>query len=258
MAAPTLAALAPKYARQWADMQINPNRVATLDQIAHRLIANKARYQVIQSKTGVPWWWVAIIHNRESGGNFAGVLHNGEHIIGTGQKTRLVPAGRGPFSSWEEAAIDALLLKGLQKIKNWSLEVSCYRAEEFNGWGYYWRGVPSAYLWSFSNIYRGGKYVADGVWSATAMDAQAGVMPLLKRMMVADPSIKFSPVSIPAESAPKAPPVVRDTSAGAGAGAAAGGLAAWFGAHPIVIVLAAAAVAAAVFFAVRYFKRKDQ
>lgn len=257
MAGPTLAALAAKYQKQWADMKIDAGKVAALDKIAARPIASKARYQVIQSKTGVPWWWVAIIHNRESGGNFAGVLHNGEHIIGTGRKTSLVPAGRGPFSSWEEAAIDALQLKGLHKIKSWSLEVSAYRGEEFNGWGYHWRGVPSAYLWSFSNIYRGGKYVADGVWSPTAMDAQAGIMPLLKRMMAMDASIKFSPVSLPAEPKPVPAPKHNETAGGV-AGMAAGGIAAWLGAHPIVVVAVFVAVMVAVIVGARYLKRKDQ
>jgi lysozyme family protein len=208
MAAPTFAQLKARYTQFWRDMSVHSNRVPTLDAIARKLLANKARYQKVEAKIRVPWWFIAILHNRESSGNFAGVLHNGEHIIGTGKKTRLVPAGRGPFSTWEEAAEDALKMKGLHKITDWSVERVCYEGERFNGFGYYFRGVPSAYLWSFSNIYQGGKYIADGVWSAAARDAQAGIMPLLARMMKLDSSIRFSqPLTAPAPTSSKAPEV---------------------------------------------------
>jgi len=189
VAAPTFVQLSPRYTRFWADMKVTG--VAALDSAGAKLIRSKARYEKVGEALGIPWWFIAILHHRESSGNFAGVLHNGEHIIGTGRKTRLVPAGRGPFTSWEEAAVDALKMKGLHTIREWSVERVCYEAERFNGFGYFWKGVPSAYLWSYSNIYIGGKYVADGVWDGNARDQQVGVMPLLKRMMALDPSIKF-------------------------------------------------------------------
>ena len=194
------------YAEQWELMEIEPGKIQVLDTIARRLIAKKPTYQKVENQLGVPWFFIAVLHNRESSANFAGVLHNGEHIIGTGRKTRLVPAGRGPFDTWEAAAIDALTLKGLHRITDWSIERVCYEGERFNGWGYRNKGVPSAYLWSFSNIYKGGKYVADHVWSSTAKDQQAGIMPLLKRMMVLDPSIGFGKPSAP-KPKPEAPPV---------------------------------------------------
>ena len=36
----------------------------------------------------------------------------------------------------------------------------------------------SAYLWSFTNIYTGGKYIADGVWDEKAISKQVGVAAL--------------------------------------------------------------------------------
>lgn len=203
----------PRYTNFWRDMQ--PQNVGILDSAAAKILRSKARYEKVGRQLGVPWWFIAICHWRESSGNFAGVLHNGEHIIGTGRKTRLVPAGRGPFSSWEEAAVDALRLKGLHNIREWSVERVCYEAERFNGFGYYFHGVPSAYLWSFSNIYKGGKYVADGVWDPSARDQQVGVMPLLLRMMIADKSIRFGRFN-PGAAAPE----VIATTIGAGAGGA--------------------------------------
>ena len=42
--------------------------------------------------------------------------------------------------------------------------------------------MPSPYLWSFSNHYARGKYVADGHFSATAVSQQCGAALLLKRL----------------------------------------------------------------------------
>ena len=57
----------------------------------------------------------------------------------------------------------------LDQVKVWSVERMLYECEKYNGWGYLKRG-PSPYLWSWTNIYRGGKYVEDGVYSASAWD----------------------------------------------------------------------------------------
>jgi lysozyme family protein len=155
---------------------------AGADKFAKKIIANEPRYRKIQDATGVPWYFVGLLHMRESSCDFRGVLHNGEHIIGTKKVTSLVPAGRGPFRSWEEAAIDALKLKGLHKIKDWPVERIAYEAERYNGLGYTKRGVNSPYLWAGSNHQQPGKYVADHQWSPTAMDTQMGVMTVLRRI----------------------------------------------------------------------------
>ena len=59
-----------------------------------------------------------------------------------------------------------------------------YKLEAYNGWGYrdHHPDVNSPYLWSFSNHYKSGKYVADGTFSATAVSAQCGAAVLLKRL----------------------------------------------------------------------------
>jgi lysozyme family protein len=93
-----------------------------------------------------------------------------------GRKTKLVPAGRGPFATWEDAATDALKLKGLHKITDWSIERMGYEGERFNGLGYVGKGVNSAYLWAGSTLEQSGKYVADHVWNKSFDDPQIGVM----------------------------------------------------------------------------------
>ena len=202
MARYTFAALRPEYARRWAEMKIRPGRVKALDAVARKIIAGKEQYQRVEADTGVPWAVVGVLHNREASCDFRGVLHNGEKIIGTGRKTRLVPKGRGPFRTWHEAALDAIAIKGWDKSTVWSIEFFLYASEVFNGMGYRAHGVPSAYLWSFSDQYTKGKYVADHVFDRDAVDRQMGVAPLMRRLFILDPSADFT---TPAASAGEPP-----------------------------------------------------
>lgn len=206
--APTFAGLAPEYARLRATARVTAK--AGVDAAVKTVSAGRARYEEIEVQTGVPWWFIGALHYRESTCDFRGVLHNGERILGTGRKTSLVPKGRGPFSTWEEAAVDALRLKGLHTVTDWSLERALYEGERFNGFCYRNRGVPSAYLWSGTSVYAGGKYVADGKWSATARDKQMGIAPIMFALAPADvvqgnATPDALPVPTPAPARPGAP-----------------------------------------------------
>ncbi len=187
--------LRTEYANLWQRMQIRPEHAAEVDSIAARLIGLKPRYLQVTATTRVPWFIIAVLHQREASASFSGVLHNGEQIIGTGRLTRLVPANRGPFSTWEESAVDALTMSPhrLQEVESWTIERACYEIERYNGFGYrnHHPEVKSPYLWSFSTIYSSGKYVADGQFSSSAVDRQCGTMPILKRMMELDASVRF-------------------------------------------------------------------
>ena len=187
-------------------MAIVPGRQAAVDAIVRKLISNRSRYQSIESQTGVPWYMIAALHMRESDADFSTHLHNGDPLTG---RTYHVPAGRprtgSPPFRWEESAIDALTMHGFNEIHDWPIERVAYECEKYNGWGYRNHGVPSAYLWSFSNIYDGGKYVADGVWSAVAQDQQCGVMPMISRMMALDASIGVATGPV----RPPQPPVIQ-------------------------------------------------
>ena len=148
---------------------------------AKKLSANRSRYEAVSAATGVPWDVIAVIHMRESSADFKGVLHNGQKIIGTGKKTTIVPKGRGPFNTWEEAGIDALMKCApyLGKNKDWSLGNTLDLLEKYNGLGYQKKGLPSPYLWAGTDQYVKGKYVADGKFDANAVDKQLGVVPLM-------------------------------------------------------------------------------
>jgi lysozyme family protein len=80
-------------------------------------------------------------------------------IVGTGRKTRLVPRGLGPFSTWHEAALDALKREGLTGRSNWTPGAMLAALEPFNGYGYRNKGLRSPYIWASTNHQQPGKYV---------------------------------------------------------------------------------------------------
>jgi lysozyme family protein len=119
---------------------------------------------------------------RESDFNFDTYLGNGDPLRnhnGKQIRTIHVPAGRGPFFSWESGARDAIIYDHLDQLKpptdHWDIVTCLMRSEEFNGLGYRSQGRRSPYVWSFTNIYQGGKYIADHKYSAAAWDHQCGV-----------------------------------------------------------------------------------
>src|SRR5208283_6133294 len=65
-----------EYAAAWQQMVILPNRLTSVQSGAARLLEYKARYQAVEGKTGVPWYVIAALHERESGANFTTHLHN--------------------------------------------------------------------------------------------------------------------------------------------------------------------------------------
>lgn len=179
------------YSNLWNKASLRPNRVNSARSVARRLNGNRARYQKAATP-GMPWFWPAIVHNLESGARFDKHMHNGDPLTA---RTRRVPAGRpktgSPPFTWEESARDALELKGLDKIGDWPVSRCLFEFERYNGFGYVARRINSPYVWSFTNLYDKGKYVADGKFSASAVSQQCGAAATLKAMV----DLKF--VSLP-------------------------------------------------------------
>jgi len=188
MSAPSYGARWPVYASQWDAITVLPNRAHEVRSTAVRLCAAKARYRQVEQITGVPWYMIAVIHEREASQNWNTQLAQGDplHRVSTH-----VPRGMGPFASWEAGAVAALKHDGLDKVFDWRLEKLLFYLEAYNGWGYYAHGAPSPYLWGATNIQRPGKYVADGVWSPRPLDQQIGCAALIKVMSGLDTSIQL-------------------------------------------------------------------
>lgn len=194
------------YAADWKRMVVEPRRVAELTSIAKILLASKSRYLAAQAQTGVPWFVIAAWHWRESSGDFSTQLAQGDPLD---QVSTHEPRGRGPFPSWEAGAYDALVaLKALNTVRDWSVERIAYESERYNGFGYRTENVPSAYVWSFSNIYQGGKYVADRVFDRGTWDKQAGVMPMIQALATLDRTIELHSDSD--SDVEELPPIITD------------------------------------------------
>ncbi len=159
--------------------------------VARRLVAAKARYQAVEARTGIPWPFIAVTHQRESSQNWSRSLAQGDPW---NERSTHVPAGRGPFKSWEEAAYDALVncAPHAARNKDWSIGGLLTLLERYNGVGYVNRGLPSPYLWSGTDQYSRGKYVADGVFDPDEVDKQLGCAGLIMAMSSLDQSIEFA------------------------------------------------------------------
>ncbi len=181
-----LNALTRANAGRWSSAR--PTRKAEAAKVALRLYKAKTRYQAVERETGVPWAAIAVIHERESSQDWRASLAQGDPWS---RVSVHVPAGRGPFASWEAAAIDALVKcpPFLARHKDWSIAAALTALETYNGIGYAARGVPSPYLWSGTNQYRAGKYVRDGVYDPGKVDPQLGCAALLIALMEINPSI---------------------------------------------------------------------
>lgn len=177
-------------ARRWAAAKLT--RGPEFIPVARRLVANKARFQAMEGRTGVPWFVIAVIKERESGADPQWLKS-----IAQGQtwskRSTIVPIGRGPFKSWEDAAYDALVNcpPYAAKNKDWTPGGMLTVLEGYNGFGYAARGLPSPYIWSGTDQYKAGKYVADHVFDPNVVDSQLGCAGLLLAMQAIDPSIQF-------------------------------------------------------------------
>lgn len=198
-----IVALKAANTRRWNAAKLTRNYLS----IAQRLVAAKQRYTLVSARTGVPWPVIAVIHMRESSQSWSGSLAQGDPW---NKVSVHVPAGRGPFASWEEAAVDALVdcAPYAARNKDWSIGGTLTMLEQYNGLGYASKGRPSPYVWSGTDQYVSGKYVRDGVYDPNVVDQQPGCANLLMKMMELDPTITFlkDTVIMPSGPTPVAPP----------------------------------------------------
>lgn len=199
-----IAALKIKYAALFEKAKILPARLNEVNKVAARLVRPdaKARYQVISQTTGVPWFIVAVIHEREASQDFTKQLGQGDPL---GQVSRHVPRGRGPWfdhpndppgqDAFYRAAVDALTNcpPKLAGWKDWSAGGACVATLLYNGTGYDdYHHENSPYEAGATDQEQRGKYVGDGQFDAGAWDPQIGCIAMLKAMMAIDPTIAFA------------------------------------------------------------------
>lgn len=171
--------------KRWAVARIQSARKHEFVATAQRLCRaeNIAKFKEAEAKTSVPWFVVAVIKERESGSDPA-FLKNIAQGDPWNKRSIHVPKGRGPFASWLEAAFDALnnCAPYAAKNKDWTPGGTMTLLEQYNGLGYFFKGLPSPYVWSGTDQYARGKYIADDVFSAGTVDVQLGCAGILLAM----------------------------------------------------------------------------
>ena len=186
-------ALKQEYNRLFNSCIIDQSKEQSVEKIVTKILNNKPRYKAAGDPLNIPWFFIAVIHNMEASLNFKLHFHNGDPLTA---RTINVPAGRpksgNPPFTWEESAADALVFERLHLWGDWSAAGLLYKLEAYNGWGYRKKHphVLSPYLWSYSNHYSSGKFVADGRWSENAISQQCGGAVLLRRLVEKN-EIKF-------------------------------------------------------------------
>jgi lysozyme family protein len=178
-----IGALKAANAKRWAVVKPTWDFSA----VAKKLCDAKARYQTVEKETGVPWFFIAVVHEREASQDWNTQLAQGDPL---NRKSVHEPRGEGPYKSWEDSAVAALKPMASGN-KDWTAGGFLATTEQYNGIGYFERGIPSPYNWAHTDQYHSGKYISDGVFSAHTVDSQPGCAGMLLAMMKIDPSIKF-------------------------------------------------------------------
>lgn len=174
------------YLQLWGTMEISDSWDRTARRICEKIIANQHRYAKAVDGTNVPWWFVCVVHAMECSLRFDQHLHNGDPLTGrTKRVPRDRPASGVPPFSWEESARDALEHDRLLGVTDWSLANVLFHWHRYNGINnaYKRNGIPTPYLWSGTQHYRKGKYVADGKFDPNAVSKQVGAAVLLKTLV---------------------------------------------------------------------------
>ena len=177
------AALTKEYSDLFNRCEIAADKMTEVNEVVERILHFKNLYAPIAAQSTVPWYVIAVIHNMECGLDFTKHLHNGDSLK---RRTVNVPVGRPktgqPPFAFDVSALDALEYDKFTTWRDWSIGGICYKLEGFNGWGYRAQKINSPYLWSYSNLYTSGKYIADKKWSKAAVSRQCGAAVILRRM----------------------------------------------------------------------------
>ena len=211
---PTFQSMESNYVELNAHASIVPSRERELSIACEGLIRNKAIYVRLGLESDVPPAALMALSSREMNGDIHCYLGNGQRLT---MRTTIVPKNRGPFPDTHDGFVaggmDALRLDGWTEITKqygkWTLPLFAYFTEEWNGWGYRYRRIPSPYVYGATTVQRPGKFVRDGVFDSSVMDPQLGTLAIVEELVKQDPSLKFYDDDVPKIETPSIiPPVV--------------------------------------------------
>lgn len=167
----------------WQKCQITSSRVHEVGSVANQIAGFRNQfYEPVSAMTGVPWYVIGLLDDREESFNHNDYLGQGDPL---NKKTINVPAGRGPFTgpnAWIDGAIDAIHISGWDRLpsgSHWDIVTTLMKCEMFNGLGYAHMGLRSPYVWGATNQQQRGKYVRDRVFDPNVWDVQVGCAAVL-------------------------------------------------------------------------------
>lgn len=179
--------LGGEYQAYFAACVPDPAHVRDLQFFTGTLQKSRPTYESVGSDLAIPWYFIGLLHGMECEFDFGAHLHNGNPLTA---RTVDEPRGRPPTGSppftWQASARDALTFHHFDHQADWSLPRILYRLEAYNGFGYRFRRLPSPYLWSFSNLYKAGKFIADNVFDPTEVSQQCGAAVALRALNLPD------------------------------------------------------------------------
>lgn len=85
-------ALRGEYEHLFDSCRIRPERGDEVETIVRQLLSNQSRYETVADALGIPWSFIAVIHNMESSQSFHKHLHNGDPL--TMRTVQEPPGGR--------------------------------------------------------------------------------------------------------------------------------------------------------------------
>lgn len=178
-----------EYREHWNSMVVLEDWKPRVLYEARRVLARMDVNKRVQKVSGVPWVFTACVHELEGDSNPKVQILNGQRWD---RVTTIEPVGRGPWPSWEAAAVHALKYKRekdkswrpLDELTDWTIALLLREWERWNGGGYLTRGLPSPYVWSATKRGLGvGYYESDGKYNAKAASEQVGCAALLKQII---------------------------------------------------------------------------
>lgn len=177
------------YVENYKSAITNENKIADVVAICKKIEKYKNIYDRItkQSRSTVPWWFIGVIHYRESSFSFSKHIHNGDSLS---SRTVNVPSGRpitgNPPFTFEDSVSDILAYKKLNEENSWHyLSRTLWLLEKYNGFGYlkYHPEVMTPYLWGATNKYISGGYASDGNFKKDYVSKQIGCVPIIKNFV---------------------------------------------------------------------------
>ena len=176
--------LRASYQNLWDTMVVRKEHEREVNTTATKIYGNKLNYIDIANEVKIPWCLVGIIHYMECNLDFSKHLFNGDPLTA---RTKNYPPnmpkeGKPPFS-FNYASVKALQHDNFINLTKDDIPRLLWALTKYNGFGYDKRGLNSPYIWSYTNHYTKGKYVADGKYDPEAVSKQMGCAPLMRRLI---------------------------------------------------------------------------